>query len=244
MRSTSSWLITLVLLTTSISAKTPSLPHQNENALSISRYVDVLPGPTNAQKNPMNLVLPHISFKPNIKSVGQAINYLLSDTGYKLTRHHPDKRVHKLFRLPLPKIHRNMGPLSLAQALTVLAGDPWNLSVDPINRLVSFQLPGHFKEERNLANTKIAKANTVKTVQVKPLKYSSHQIHDAQKQYKRELESKRRALLDRKNKARLVKAKLRKQKLTAVRKKPKQIVRQSKKPKYQINWSDLPKELR
>ena len=244
MRFTSPCLVLLLLVTSSISATTPSLTHQNERALSISRYVDVLPGPTNAQKNPMNLVLPHISFKQSIKSVGQAINYLLNDTGYKLTRHHPDKRVLKLFRLPLPKIHRNMGPLTLAQALTVLAGEPWSLSVDPINRLVSFQLPGHFKEEHNLANTKVAKINTVKTVQVKPKKYSSHQIHDAQKQYKRVLESKRRALLDRKNKARLVKAKLRKQKLTVVRKKPKQIVRQSKKPNYQINWSDLPKELR
>lgn len=244
MRSTSPWLILLLLVTTSISAKTPSLPHQNENALSISRYVDVLPGPTNAQKNPMDLVLPHINFKHNIKSVGQAINYLLSDTGYTLTRFHPDQRVLKLLRLPLPKIHRNMGPLTLAQALMVLAGEPWILSVDPINRLVSFQLPGYFKKERNLANTTITNVNTVKTVQAKPKNYSSHQIHAAQKQYKRELESKRRALLDRKNKARLVKAKLKKQKLNTVRRKPKQIVSQSKKPDYQINWSDLPKELR
>ncbi len=129
MRSTSSWLILLLFVTTSISAKTSSLPHQNENVLSISRYVDVVPGPTNAQINPMNLVLPHISFKQHIKSVGQAINYVLSDTGYKLTLHHPDKRVLKLFRLPLPKIHRYMGPLTLAQALTVLAGEPWRLSV-------------------------------------------------------------------------------------------------------------------
>ena len=144
MRFTSPCLVLLLLVTSSISAKTPSLNHQNESALSISRYVDLLPGPTNAQKNPMNLVLPHISFKHNIKSVGQAINYLLSDTGYTLTRHHPDKRVLKLFRLPLPKIHRNMGPLTLAQSLTVLAGEPWRLSVDPINRLVSFQLPGVF----------------------------------------------------------------------------------------------------
>ena len=244
MRSTTPWLVLLLLVTSSVSARTPSLPHQNENSLSVSRYIDVIPGPTNAQKNPLNLVLPHINFKHNIKSVGQAINYLLSDTGYKLTRFHPDKRVHNLFRLPLPKIHRNMGPMTLAQALNVLAGEPWDLSVDPINRLVSFQLPGHFKKEHNLANTTITKVNTLKTVQAKPKNYSSHQIHDAQKQYKRELESKRRALLDRKNKARLVKAKLKKQKLNTVRRKPKQIVSQSKKSDYLINWSDLPKELR
>lgn len=137
--------IVLLSVAVSVSAK-PSLPHQNESALSISRYVDLTPAPSQAQKNVMKLVLPRINFSPNIKSVGQAINYLLLDTGYKLTRHHPDPRVHQLFRLPLPKIHRNMGPLTLEQALSVLAGEPWQLAVDPINRLVSFQLPDHFQQ--------------------------------------------------------------------------------------------------
>ncbi len=236
MRFTSPYLVLLLLVTNSISANTPSLPHQNESALSVSRYVDVLPGPTNAQRNPMNLVLPHISFKHNIKSVGQAINYLLSDTGYKLTRHHPDKRVLKLFRLPLPKIHRNMGPLTLAQALTVLAGEPWRLSVDPINRLVSFQLPEYFKDAHTLANTKPVKA--------KPANISKQQISDAQKQYQRELESKRRALQDRKNKARLVRAKSKKQLSNKNSKKIKIAGNNIKKPYYQINWSDLPEVLR
>ncbi len=236
MRYTSPCLILLLLLTSSISANTPSLPHQNESALSVSRYVDVLPGPTNAQRNPMNQVLPHISFKHNIKSVGQAINYLLSDTGYKLTRHHPDKRVHTLFRLSLPKIHRNMGPLTLAQALTVLAGEPWSLSVDPINRLVSFQLPGHFKDAQSLAITEPVKAKTTNI--------SEQQISVTQKQYQRVLESKRRALLDSKNKARLVRAKSKKQTSNKKNKKIKIARNNIKKPYYQINWSDLPEVLR
>jgi len=237
MRSTSSWLILLLLVTTSISAKTPSLPHQNESALSVSRYVDVLLGPTNAQKNPMNLVLPHISFKNDIKSVGQAINYLLSDTGYKLTRYHPDKRIHSLFRLRLPKIHRNMGPLTLAQALTVLAGEPWSLSVDPINRLVSFQLPGHFKDARNKVKTKHVKANRTTSM-------SKQQISITQKQYQRALESKRRALQDRKNKARLVKANSKKKSSVKKTKKHRAVKNNSTHSNYQISWSDLPKELR
>ena len=243
MRRKSSWMLLLVLMTTSLSAKTPSLPHQNESALSVSRYIDVMPGPTNAQRNPMNLVLPHVMFKHNIKSVGQAINYLLSDSGYNLTKHHPDKRVHKLFRLPLPKIHRNMGPLTLAQALSVLAGEPWQLSVDPINRLVSFQLPGHFKKERKLANTTVTNINTVKTIQAKPKSYSSHQIQAAQKQYKRELESKRRAILDKKNKANLVKAQARKK--AASRTKKRMVASQAKRKKvFVIKWSELPAALR
>ncbi len=236
MRNTSSWLVLLLLISTSISANTPSLPHQNESVLSVSRYVDILPGPTNAQRNPMNMVLPHISFKHNIKSVGQAINYLLSDTGYKLTRHHPDKRVIKLFRLPLPKIHRNMGPLTLSQALTVLAGEPWLLSVDPINRLVSFELPGHFKTQASVVETQSAK--------IKKQTITKQQINIAQKQYQRVLESKRRALVDRKNKARLLRGKSKKQ-LTNNRSKKVAIAKNNAKESYdKINWSDLPEILR
>ena len=218
MQRNSSWLALLLLVTTtSLSAATPSLPHQNESALSVSRYIDVMPGPTNAQRNPMNLVLPRVMFKHNIKSVGQAINYLLSDSGFKLTRHHPDKRVHKLFRLPLPKIHRNMGPLTLAQALNVLAGEPWQLSVDPINRLVSFQLPGHFRNTHNQSIVEVVSKSSV--TKVKPNDLSKHQVDAAQKQYKRVLESKRRALLDRKNKQRLVRKKTTKKRVKKAAKK-------------------------
>jgi len=136
-------ILSALLVVSNASAR--DLYHANETSLQVSRYVNLLPGPTNAQRNPLHMVLPNVAFQTKIKSVGQAIHFLLKDTGYKLTRYHPDKRVHRMFRLSLPKIHRRMGPLTLEQALNTLSGEPWILSIDPINRLVSFQLPDHFR---------------------------------------------------------------------------------------------------
>jgi len=130
-------------VTSNVSAK--DLHHANESFLQLSRYINLLPGPTKAQRNPLHMVLPNVSFRHEVKTVGQAIRFLLKDTGFRLTRHHPDKRVFHMFRLSLPKIHRRMGPLTLEQALKTLSGEPWILAVDPINRLVSFQLPSHFR---------------------------------------------------------------------------------------------------
>lgn len=158
--------------------------HANESSLHVSRYVNLLPGPTNAQRNPMHMVLPNVVFQTNIKSVGQAIQFLLKDTGYKLTRYHPDKRVHQMFRLSLPKIHRRMGALTLEQALNTLSGEPWILSIDPINRLVSFQLPKYF-------NTAIQTKLNPRKANIKPkiIIGKSAEIKQLQLQYQQALKA-------------------------------------------------------
>ncbi len=231
-------LTTLVAITTSLlvtNAFARDLQHTNESSLQISRYVDLLPGPTEAQRNPLHMVLPNVLFNHNIKSVGQAIHFLLKDTGYKLTRHHPDRRVHQMFRLSLPKIHRRMGPLTLEQALKTLSGEPWVLAVDPINRLVSFQLPDHFKKPTHMSANYAAKKVIAKPV-VK--KWNKSKVKQLQRQYKQALKPKRKP----------------------IRRKPKVIRKVAHKPitkkivstpptikKFDlmtITWADLPKELR
>jgi len=131
------------LLASNIAAR--DLYHANESSLQLSRYINLFPGPTNAQLNPLHMVLPNISFTAEVKSIEQAMRILLKDTGFHLAQYHPDKRVFQMFRLSLPKIQRHMGPLTLEQALKTLSGEPWILSIDPFNRLVSFQLPDYIK---------------------------------------------------------------------------------------------------
>ncbi len=216
------------------SAFARDLHHTNESSLQISRYVDLLPGPTEAQRNPLHMVLPNVVFNHNIKSVGQAIHFLLKDTGYKLTRHHPDIRVHQMFRLSLPKIHRRMGPLTLEQALKTLSGEPWVLAVDPINRLVSFQLPDHFKKPTHMS------ANPApKKVATKPAikKWNKSKVNQIQRQYTQALKPKRKIV---------------KRKPTIIRKVARKPITRKPAPRptvkkfdlMTLTWADLPKELR
>ena len=67
---------------------------------------------------------------------------LLADQGYRLGS--TDSGIQKeqlrdLFSLPLPKVHRQLGPMTLKDALETLAGPAWLLVEDPAKRIVSFE---------------------------------------------------------------------------------------------------------
>lgn len=67
-------------------------------------------------------------------SVGDAMRYVLLHSGYRLCDAPAGTQV--LFTSPLPAAHRHLGPLLLRDALLILAGPAWDLSVDDSNREV------------------------------------------------------------------------------------------------------------
>lgn len=67
-------------------------------------------------------------------SVGDAMRYVLLHSGYRLCDATAGTGV--LFTSPLPAAHRRLGPLLLRDALLILAGPAWDLSVDDSNREV------------------------------------------------------------------------------------------------------------
>lgn len=69
-------------------------------------------------------------------TVGDALRYVLLRSGYQLCN--GDTTLNTLFALPLPAAHLRLGPLELRQALQLLAGKPWRLTVDEQARLVCF----------------------------------------------------------------------------------------------------------
>ena len=74
-------------------------------------------------------------------TVGQALPQLLDGTGWRLAdRYAADDRIYRLYDQPLPEHKLRIGPMPLDQALTWIAGDGWALVVDPVNRLVSFEV--------------------------------------------------------------------------------------------------------
>jgi type IV pili sensor histidine kinase/response regulator len=69
-------------------------------------------------------------------TVGDALRYVLLRSGYSLCTDR--ESVGALEALPLPAAHLHLGPLTLRQALQVLAGPGWALEVDEAARLICY----------------------------------------------------------------------------------------------------------
>lgn len=108
--------------------------------VQVGRYSTMKTLPTDAQKNIFATVV-NVQFDSTITTVGDAMRSLLQDQGIRLAvPKSKDARVRTLIALPMPRTHRDLGPISLQHALETLAGPVWRLVQDPIHRLVSFEL--------------------------------------------------------------------------------------------------------
>lgn len=113
-------------------------PEPEPSLIPVARYgrytlVEMVPEP--AQRDLLRQVI-EISIPRTLDaSVGDALRHVLLRTGYRLCDA-PDAA--SLFTLPLPAAHLRLGPLPLRDALLVLAGSAWELSVDDASRSVCF----------------------------------------------------------------------------------------------------------
>jgi len=110
------------------------------NEVQVGRYTLRSTTPTEAQADLMTAIVT-IRFSDRIQTIGEAVRYILQDSGYRLASPvaiDPETKV--LFRLPLPAVHRSLGPLTLRRALETLAGSAFRLVQDPVHRLVAFEL--------------------------------------------------------------------------------------------------------
>lgn len=104
------------------------------------RYTSVSTDPTEAQQDPLDVVIT-THLPAHFKTVQEALAFLLERSGYRLAPHIAfDPATAQLLALPLPEVHRQLGPLRLQAALETLAGQAYVLVVDPVHRLVSFEL--------------------------------------------------------------------------------------------------------
>jgi len=108
--------------------------------VQVGRYTLRSATPTEAQADLMTAVVT-IRFSDRIQTIGEAVRYLLRDSGYRLASQIAlDPETKALFRLPLPAVHRNLGPITLRQSLETLAGPTFRLVQDPVHRLIAFEL--------------------------------------------------------------------------------------------------------
>ena len=109
------------------------------NDAQVGRYSVIAAVPTEAQADLLATTLT-IRFPERIQTLGEAVRYLLQRSGYRLVKPKsigPDASA--LFALPLPTVHRNLGPITLRDALETLARPAFNLVQDPVHRLITFE---------------------------------------------------------------------------------------------------------
>ncbi len=129
-------LIMLILLGLFLS----KLSLANESLTPTGRYLTVSNHPKMSQLDLLSQSI-QVRFPEKIQTIGEAINYLLRFSGYSLIA---DNKMNKALKItltkPLPIIDRELGPMSLKEGLTTLAGVAFTLYQDPVNRVIDFKL--------------------------------------------------------------------------------------------------------
>ena len=105
----------------------------------LARYTTTVAEPTTEQLHVLDTTV-SVAFSEKHKTVGDAVRYVLKPNGYRLAAIEsiPDMAV--LLALPLPAVHRKMGPMKLRVLLETLAGPSWQLVEDPVARVIGFEL--------------------------------------------------------------------------------------------------------
>lgn len=80
------------------------------------------------------------------RTVLEGLLGILQGSGYQLAAERAaDPEIHRLYGQPYPESQRTVGPQALKAVLERLAGPAWLLVVDPVNRLVSFEVRATFQ---------------------------------------------------------------------------------------------------
>lgn len=116
--------------------------------LQTGRYSHVKNIPPVDQINPLKVVV-KTRIPQSIDTVRQTVEYLLARSGYVLADDSVlSSEALSLLSLPLPQIHRELGPMTLDKALHTLSGEAFELVVDPVHRKVAYVLASSLVRSR------------------------------------------------------------------------------------------------
>jgi len=116
----------------------------------IGRYTSVSNTASYAQQNLLATEI-KLRFPEQVKTLKQAFEQLLENSGYRLSQNKLDPDITVLYEQSLPGVHRWVGPVTLREALQTIAGSSWKLDVNPVDRTVAFILDEskrHFVSKR------------------------------------------------------------------------------------------------
>lgn len=127
-----------------------------------SRYLTVQLGPEVAKTDLLKSIV-DLRVPEKITTVGGALDFLLRPYGFQLDdSHEADKQSeadeqYLLLVLTLPEPHRNLGSMTLMDALTTLGGKSFRPLINPVKRSVRYQLRKGFGQFAAAEDREIAK---------------------------------------------------------------------------------------
>ncbi|EMY6611201.1 MULTISPECIES: hypothetical protein [Vibrio] len=125
-----------VLLSGSLNAETfdnNEQVYQSQN----NGYTAIVIDTNYEQKYPLQTIT-SIQIPTTIKNVGQAINYVLQNSGYQLEDlSSTNEETLHLYTLEIPLVHRDFKQSSVIQIVDVLVGTGFNVTVDHVKRELS-----------------------------------------------------------------------------------------------------------
>ena len=127
-----------------------------------SRYLSAQVGPENAQIDLLQSIV-DLRVPEKTTTVGGALDYLLRPYGFQLDDSHdlnePSEvnEQYLLFVLTLPEPHRNLGTMTLMDALNTLGGKSFRPLINPVKRSVRYQLREGFGQFATAEDMEVAK---------------------------------------------------------------------------------------
>lgn len=143
-----------VLCLIGLTALSSALFAKNADTLKVSRYGHISLSP-HADETDVLSVIVEVQFPSEIRKVGDALAFLLQNSGYRLED--PEiagRHQYALYQFDLPEVHRNLGPMTLWDALTVLGNGGFVPEANPLLRTVRFEL--NAQEPFTLGDAEIA----------------------------------------------------------------------------------------
>lgn len=131
--------------------------------IQIGRYSSQGAKPAIELSDPLS-VIAQLNFpRQTVETVGQAIDYTLLRTGYRIVgQENLGELALRFLTLPLPESQRNIGPYQVNDILQILLGSAWVLQSDSVTRQVWFERKGGEKNAVSAKNSPVeAKAQTV-----------------------------------------------------------------------------------
>ena len=123
-----------------IAAEQPVTP--SKNVTQVDRYSVVATGPTAGQRD-LLAVTAVISIPNDIDSLGDALRWILQDSGYRLAANPVmTEEVRIMLELPLPAVHRRFELMPLKTVMGLMVGPAFYVVQDSVHRLIAFERCG------------------------------------------------------------------------------------------------------